>query len=230
MEISLKTKLGILALIAFAVAAAVFATISPRITPPEENETDFFKDLEDANNYALVNFGFMGAFILSLYGAYTLPDLLKNTKGEVAARIGWLVYMPGAVLLSAFFAADGIHIQETRVQYYRDRADDVVRATVQDMTQHYFDTSEIVLFALVATILWMVGLALLALAIYQADETPMWLDGLIAAGVILLVLSLFSDIVILATLGYLALAGAFGGLGYLMLQAEQASGGASSET
>lgn len=222
MEVSLKTKLGILALIAFAVAAAVFATVAPRITAPEEDAAQYAEDLDNASNYALINFGFIGAFILSLYGAYTLPELLMNTKGEVAARLGWLVYLPGAVLLSAFFAADGIHMQEMRVQFRMFPEEDV-RMVTQEMVQHYFDTSEIVWFAIVATGLWIIGLALLALAIYQAEQTPNWIDGLIAGGVALLVISLLVDVVILATLGYLLLAGAFGGLGYLMLQQEKAS-------
>jgi hypothetical protein len=143
------------------------------------------------------------------------------------------VYLVGATLLCAFIAADGVFTQMLRVLYTTydegalftpDTANGgqyISVALTTQFAQHYLDVNEIRYFGIVASAAWIAGLGLLAFGIYQAEETPWMIDGPIAAGVVLLVLSLITDVVILAVLGYLALAVAFGVLGYMTMQAAQ---------
>lgn len=224
MDTTLRNRLGILALIVFAVAAAVLAALAPRL--PDPDESDFLAELLDSSNYALINFLFVGAFILSMWGAHTIPDLLQGTKGAQAATWGWWVYLVGATLLCAFIAADGVFTQMLRVLYATYDAGELMRPDAAaagqsvpapvtlELARHYIDVNEIRYFGIVASLVWIAGLGLLAYAIYQAEETPLIIDGPIVAGVALLLLSLVVDVVILAVLGYLALAFAFGALGY----------------
>ena len=225
MDASMKNKLGIAALIAFAVVAAVCALLAP--TLPEfdvDDPGDFLNDLEEASNYALFNFGFVAAFLLSLYGAFTLPDLLENTRGAMAARLGWLVYLPGAVLLIAFFAADGVFMQMIRVQYMDvETVASGGPVTVLSLDK-YMNTDEIIYLGVIGSAVWIAGLALLAWGIYEATETPLMVDGPLGAGVLLLLISLFADVQILAALGYLAMAAGFAALGYLVMQQEDSGG------
>ncbi len=226
MRITWQTQLGVAALIIFAVAAAVLAAIAPSIEKPGDNLAAFIEDLEDASLYRWVNLGFVAAFALSLWGFSTVSELLENTKGGLIAQLGWLAYAPGAALLIAFIGADAIFIQMMRVAAY-DADSTLEQVVARDLTLSYMDAGWIQALALAATALWLLGLGLLALAIYLADETPYWIDLPIAAGAILLIVSGFIDQKFVAALGYLLLAVAFGGLGLIVWRIRKSGGTAS---
>lgn len=215
MRITWQTQLGVAALIIFAVAAAVLAAITPSIEKPGDNLAAFIEDLEDASLYRWVNLGFVAVFALSLWGFSTLPELLEDTKGGLIAQLGWLAYAPGAALLIAFISADAIFIQMMRVAAY-DADSTLEQVVARDLTLSYMDAGWIQALALAATALWLLGLGLLALAIYLADETPYWIDLPIAGGAILLIVSGFIDQKFVSALGYLLLAVAFAGLGVII--------------
>lgn len=220
MNITWKTQLGIAALIVFAVAAAILAAITPSISRPGDNVAEFLQDLEDASLYRWVNLGFVAVFALSLWGVSTLPELLEKTKGGLIAQMGWLAYAPGGALLIAFIGADAIFIQMMRVAAYE--ADVTLEQLVaRDLTVAYMDAGWIQAMALASTALWMIGLALMALAIFMADETPIWIDAPIALGAAILIVSAFVDQKFLSAIGYGLLAVAFAGLGYVVWQQRQ---------
>ncbi len=215
MRITWQTQLGVAALIIFAVAAAVLAAITPSIEKPGDNLAAFIEDLEDASLYRWVNLGFVAVFALSLWGFSTVSELLEDTKGGLIAQLGWLAYAPGAALLIAFISADAIFIQMMRVAAY-DADSTLEQVVARDLTLSYMDAGWIQALALAATALWLLGLGLLALAIYLADETPYWIDLPIAGGAILLIVSGFIDQKFVSALGYLLLAVAFAGLGVII--------------
>ncbi len=218
MRITWQTQLGVAALIVFAVVAAVLAAITPSIEKPGDNVVAFIEDLEDASLYRWVNLGFVAVFALSLWGFSTLPELLEDTKGGLLAQLGWLAYAPGGALLIAFIGADAIFIQMMRVAAYE--ADSTLEQVIaRDLTLSYMDAGWIQAMALAATALWLLGLGLLALAIYLADETPYWIDFPIAAGAVVLIVSGFIDQKFVSALGYLLLAVAFAGLGLIIWRA-----------
>lgn len=218
MIINWKTQLGVVALIAFALGAAVLAALMPSIEKPGDNLAEFVQNLEDASRYRWVNLGFVAIFALSLWGVSTLPELLEKTKGGLIAQLGWLAYAPGGALLIAFIGADAIFIQMMRVAAYE--ADSGLEQVVaRDLTVAYMDAGWIQAMALVATALWLLGLALMALAIFLADETPIWIDAPIAAGALLLIASGFIDEKFVASAAYLLMAMAFAGLGVVVWRA-----------
>lgn len=214
-----KSQLGILALLIFALGATVLAFIAPRL--PDPTDSSFLAELEDASHYALINFLFVGVYILSIFGAYTIPHTLRNTQGAEIAVWGWWVYLVGAVLLCAFIAADGVFIQMMRIlslEYeYQVPAD---AALTPQLARDYMNVAEVRYLGIAASIVWSAGLALLAWAIYLAESTPLSIDGPIVAGVILLILSMVLDSAALAGLGYLGIAIGFGVWGYHVWQKE----------
>jgi hypothetical protein len=215
METSVRTRLGIIALIVFAVAGAVLAALAPELAAPGDDPSEFLSDLEDASDYAIINFGFLVAFLLSMMGACVLPDFLANTRGERFARFGWVVYLAGATLLCAFFATDGVFIGMLRESALN--GDDANELFVANLAEDYMNNDQVILFAIIASGLWIVGLGLLAAAIFLAEETPIWIDAPLVIGVILLLVSLVVDVMILAVLGYVGLAISFGAL-YVILE------------
>lgn len=222
MKITWKTQLGVVALIIFALGAAILAAMMPSIQRPGDNLAAYIQDLEDASLYRWVNLGFVAIFALSLWGVSTLPELLENTKGGLIAQLGWLAYAPGGALLIAFIGADAIFIQMMRVGAYE--ANNTLEQVVsRDLTVAYMDAGWIQAMALAATALWLLGLALLALAIFLADETPFWIDFPIAAGAILLIISAVIDEKFISSAAYILMTIAFVGLGVVVWRSRKLS-------